>query len=344
MSSYAFWNNKGGVGKSFLGFIASTEYAYSNPDTDVYVIDLCPQGNISETLLGGFDIEARAMSSLIEATPRRTIAGYIEERLSSPFRMTDEVEKYVSHPADFNKNIPENLWLICGDNLLEILSEAIRQTSQLSVPFDAWKQVISWVSDLTFALRKRSGPRDALFIIDLNPSFAIYTQLGLVAADNVVVPFTADDSSRRAIENVIALLYGVGDKHTQTYAKISFSKKAKEEGVNQPRLHTFVSNRVTLYDGKPSKAFKVVNERVQATVDRIHEKHRSFYAIPKEKPSAAFVQVPDYHSACVFAATTGTPLHKITAGPKTLDGERVQLNQEPLDRYKSALAEFVGRL
>jgi cellulose biosynthesis protein BcsQ len=344
VSSYAFWNNKGGVGKSFLGFIASTEYAHTNPDSDVYVIDLCPQGNISETLLGGFDIEAKALRQMTESTPRRTIAGYIEERLSSPFRMVADVDKYISHPCKYNKNIPENLYLLCGDNLLEILSEAIRQTSQLAVPFDAWKQVISWVNDLVKALKARSGSRDAMFVIDLNPSFAIYTQLGLVAAENIIVPFTADDSSRRAIENVIALLFGIGDKHTQTYAKISFSKKAMEEGVNQPRLHTFVSNRVTLYDGKPSKAFKVVNERVQATVDRIHDKHRSFYAIPKEKPSSAFVEVPDYHSACVYSATTGTPLHKITPGPKVLDGERIQLNQEPLDRYKAALKGFVDRL
>lgn len=183
-----------------------------------------------------------------------------------------------------------------------------------------------------------------MFVLDCNPSFAIYTQLGLVAAENVVVPFTADDSSRRGIENVIALLYGVGDKHTEAYAKISFAAKAIAEGVAQPKLHTFVSNRVTLYDGKPSKAFRVVNERVQATVDRIHEKHRNFYAIPKEKPSTGFVEVPDYHSASVYSSTTGTPLHRLTAGPKVLDGERVQLNVEPLARYTQALKAFVDRL
>lgn len=344
MAAYAFWNNKGGVGKSFLGFIASTEYAHSNPDSDVYVIDLCPQGNVSETLLGGFDVEAKAITELTEARPRCTVAGYLEERLSSPFKMIDDVDPFVSHPHKYNHKIPKNLWLICGDNLLEILSEAIRQTSQLSVPFDAWKKVILWIDDLTKALRKRSGDRDCLFIIDCNPSFAIYTQLGLVASDGVIVPFTADDSSRRAIENVIALLYGIGEKHLSTYAKISFSKRAQEEGITQPRLHTFVSNRVTLYDGRPSKAFRVVNHRVQETVDRIHRTHRNFFAVPKEKPSASFVQIPDYHSACVFAATTGTPIHLVKAGPKDLDGERVQLNQEPLDRYRDALAAFVERL
>ena len=51
MTAYAFWNNKGGVGKSFLSFVAATEYARTYPDTDVYVIDLCPQANISEILL-----------------------------------------------------------------------------------------------------------------------------------------------------------------------------------------------------------------------------------------------------------------------------------------------------
>jgi hypothetical protein len=63
-----------------------------------------------------------------------------------------------------------------------------------------------------------------------------------------------------------------------------------------------------------------------------------------EKPSSGFVQVPDYHSACVYSATTGTPLYLVTAGPKELDGERVQLNQEPLDRYREALRKFVDRL
>lgn len=344
MSSYAFWNNKGGVGKSFLGFIAATDYAHRNPGADIYVIDLCPQANISETLLGGFDPDAKAMNDLTRGTVRCTIGGYIEERLSSPFRMIPNSEQFVSRPWDYNKKIPTNLYLVCGDNLLEILSEAIRQTSQLPIPVDAWKLVMNWVTDLMNALRVKSGDRDTMFITDCNPSFAIYTQLGLAACDNVIVPFTADDSSRRAIENVIALLYGVGDPHTQSYARISFSKRAKAEGVNQPKLHTFVSNRMTLYEGQPSKAFKVVSQRVKNTIDKTHKTHKSFFATPSILPSESFIEVPDYHGACIVAATTGTPLHKLTAGPKKLDGERIQINIDPLNRYREALEKFVARL
>lgn len=344
MATYSFWNNKGGVGKSFLCFVAASEYANRFKETDVYVIDLCPQANVSETLLGGYQASTAAMNELLNAKPRKTVAGYIESRLNSPFRIPNNVDDYVCKPSKYNKSIPENLYLVCGDNLLEVLAEAIRQTSQLSIPIDAWKQVMLWIKDLISVLRERSGDRDTLFIIDCNPSFAIFTQLALAASDYVVVPFTADDSSRRGIENVIALLFGLGDPHTAIYAKLSFSKKAKEEGLSVPTLHTFVNNRVTLYEGEPSKAFKAVSKTIKKTVDDIYKKHRSVFANVKAAPSKAFIDVPDYHSACIVAANTGTPLHKIKAGPKMVVGERVQLNPEPLNRYKEALREFVDSL
>jgi cellulose biosynthesis protein BcsQ len=344
MSSYAFWNNKGGVGKSFLCFVAASEYAYRHSDTDVYVIDLCPQANVSETLLGGYVSSPKAIHSLSSKTPRATVAGYLEARLNSPFRMIEDVSPYVCEPREFNQKIPENLKLVCGDNLLEIISEAIRQTSQLSIPVNAWKQVLTWIGDLTVALRELSGDRETLFVLDCNPSFAVYTQLALVAAEGVVVPFTADDSSRRAIENVVALLYGITDPHTAAYARITFAKRAKEDGVPVPKLHTFVSNRVTLYEGRASKAFEAVSKTIRQTMDDIHKKHRHIYANPKDSPSNSFIEIPDYHSACVVAATTGTPLHKLTPGPKQIVGERVQLNPDPLKRYRDALEQFVNCL
>lgn len=344
MAIFSFWNNKGGVGKSFLCFIAASEYAFRHPESDVYVLDLCPQANVSETLLGGYKTSSHAISNLTQRKPRATIAGYLEARLSSPFNMIADVLPYLTHPHETNRNIPKNLFLICGDNLLEVLSEAMRQTSQLPIPSDAWKKVISWIKDLTGALRERSAGRDSLFLIDCNPSFAIYTQLALTASNYIVVPFTADDSSRRAIENVIALLYGIGDPEVTTYARISFSKRANEDGVDLPLLHSFVSNRQTQYEGKASKAFEAVSKTIKATVDQIHAKHRNIFANPKERPSQSFIEVPDYHSASVVAAMTGTPLHKLTPGPKEIGGERIQINPGPLEKYRSALEKVVDRL
>jgi cellulose biosynthesis protein BcsQ len=345
MNSYAFWNNKGGVGKSFLCFITACEYAHKFPRSDVYVLDLCPQANVSETLLGGYPKGSQAMAELLKRKPRASIAGYLDARLSSPFRKLDDVDPFVCRPNSYNTSIPKNLSLVCGDNLLEVQSEAIRQTSQLAVPSDSWKQVLFWIRDLTIALARKSGDRPSIFVIDCNPSFAIFTQLAVVAADHIVVPFTADDSSRRAVENVVTLLYGFTEApDVAPYTKISFAKKAKEEGVPVPTLHTFVSNRVTKYEGEPSKAFKAMIKSMKTTIDEIHKKHRNAFSSPSEKPSTAFLFVPDYHSASIVSASTGTPLHKLTAGPKEFGGERVQINQIPLDDYRDKLTEVVNRL
>jgi cellulose biosynthesis protein BcsQ len=344
LNSYSFWNNKGGVGKSFLCFIAACEYANNYPGTDVYVIDLCPQANVSETLLGGIRTSPSPMNTLLKDTPRRSVAGYIEERLSSPFRMIGDIERFVTQPHKFNSYIPKNLYLICGDNLLELLAEPIRQTSQLSLPQDAWAKTLNWIRDLCVALEDRSGERDATFIIDCNPSFAIYTQLALASSDSVVVPYTADDSSRRGIENVMALLFGVGDSTMAGYAKLSFAQKARLENVSTPKIHTFVSNRQTLYDGKPSKAFEALSKTIKKTVDAIYKQHRSIFSFPTKLPSSEVINIPDYHGASIVSAANGIPLHRLKAGPHMVAGDRVQINPEPLTRYKTALEKFVQRL
>ena len=56
---YAIWNNKGGVGKSFLSFILGTEIAKRNSAGRVILVDMCPQANLSEVVLGGMEMVQR---------------------------------------------------------------------------------------------------------------------------------------------------------------------------------------------------------------------------------------------------------------------------------------------
>ncbi|MCB8837911.1 ParA family protein [Aurantimonas sp. VKM B-3413] len=344
MTAYAFWNNKGGVGKSYLSFVAACEYAYRNKHVNVYVVDLCPQANVSEIMLGSSETSDNYRKLIPDDGLRQTIGGYIERRLSSPFSPLSSIEEFMCVPNHFNKEIPENIRLIAGDYILEVLSEAMRQASQLSVPLDSWRRVMSWVKDLVDSLRSISKYDDSFFVIDCNPSFSIYTQMALIASDRVIVPFTADDSSRRAIENVFALLYGVGEGKISAYAKISFAEKAIDFGVSLPRIHTIVNNRVSFYEGKPSKAYLAANKRVQDTVDKIYGLNQKPFFDKKLRPSGQFVEVRDYHSAAIVSTLTGTPLHRLRPGPKNVKGERVQLNKGPLDSYKDALEKFVERL
>jgi cellulose biosynthesis protein BcsQ len=344
MISYSFWNNKGGVGKSFLCFASAALYAKDHPYEDVYVIDLCPQANLSEALLGGQGAGGKNLTKLLSRSPRSSVAGYLEARLSSPFAMINEIEDYLTQPSHYNGKIPTNLYLVSGDNLVEVLSDAIRQTSQLMLPNDSWARVIHWVRDLTIALENRSATRPSKCFIDCNPSFSIYTQQALAASTHLVVPFTPDDSSRRGLENIVALLYGIGDPSLSPYLNLSFARKTKEQNVELPKLFAFVNNRVTFYEGKPSKAFAAASKAIKNTVDAVYGKNKRIFAAPGTPPSELFTDIPDNHSANVVCALEGTPLHALKAGPHVVHGERIQVNQGPLEKYKAALKGFVEHL
>ena len=75
---YAFYNNKGGVGKTTLCQNAASLYAENNPEKQVLIIDLCPQANISQFMLGGGHAGYEANQALQTTSSRKNIVGFID--------------------------------------------------------------------------------------------------------------------------------------------------------------------------------------------------------------------------------------------------------------------------
>lgn len=198
---YAIWNNKGGVGKTFLSFIISSEYASKYPEKQVIIMDLCPQANVSEIVLGGNGNGARILSDMLSQQSRKTIGGYFDARIRNPHKPTgNEVDYLLSDLAKLNPNLPNNLHLVAGDPSLEIQAQAINQIGAQTLPVEGWANVHKWLIDLISGIKSRfSNP---VFFIDCNPSFAAYTELAILAAHRLTVPCTADGSSARAIDNI----------------------------------------------------------------------------------------------------------------------------------------------
>ncbi|MBZ9788484.1 AAA family ATPase, partial [Psychroflexus sp. CAK57W] len=99
-----------------------------------------------------------------------------------------DVTDFIFRPHSVNVNLPQNIVLVAGDNLLELLSEAMRQASQMALPYDAWPKVMRWATDLIRSVTEYSQASDVTTFIDCNPSFSIYTQVGLSAADYLIIP------------------------------------------------------------------------------------------------------------------------------------------------------------
>src|ERR1035441_3719496 len=118
MAIYAIWNNKGGVGKSYLTFQIASEYAKTHPNQRVLVIDLCPQANASSMLLGGIIKGEQNLVDIAATTRRLTIAGYIEERIRSPYQSPRIGARFAVKVSQYNDYIPDNLFLVVGDESL----------------------------------------------------------------------------------------------------------------------------------------------------------------------------------------------------------------------------------
>ena len=97
---YAFWNNKGGTGKTSLAFQSITRLAHDNPDLKILVIDVCPQANLSELLLGS--MQGHGSDHLLRiqgGNVRSTVGGYFQMRLPTPYTTPQfEYRDYVVTP------------------------------------------------------------------------------------------------------------------------------------------------------------------------------------------------------------------------------------------------------
>jgi cellulose biosynthesis protein BcsQ len=350
MSIYALWNNKGGVGKSYLTFQIASEYARTHPNKKILVIDLCPQANASSMLLGGMEQGESVLDGLSIQTPRKTIAGYIEDRILSPYVNPHTGGTFVINVAQYNNKVPANLFLVTGDEQLEIQASRVLGATAPG-PADAWRIVHTWISDLIGDIQRQWNQESTTVFIDCNPSFSIYTELALSASDSLIIPFSADGSSRRAVRAVLALLYGVsrvpGSQQSQ------FFLNCQQFRLSPPKIYCYVGNRLTQYV-RSAKAFRTVVHEIGDEIWAVWQSNPNvFYYHPTGTGSPngrkAFnemfqFEIVDANTASVVSSSLGIPIVRLTAGIHDVTGRRVTVNQAQLDNQQPNIRQLVAAI
>ncbi len=336
---YAFWNNKGGTGKTSLAFQAIALYAEENSEERILVLDVCPQANLSELLLGGLNNKGSdkllAQQGLV---PRASIGGYFQLRLPSPYvAPTFDPNDFIMTPHTYNTKIPDNIDLVCGDPLLELQANAVNTLANNQIPgSNPWIAVVDWISDF---LAKVEENYDTVFM-DCNPSFSLYTQIALAACNRIILPVMADDSSRRAIQNAFSLVYGL-KLPSEIYAAYAFATKLKAAGRELPKVHLIAKNRLTQYMGAAS-AYAAVLDAIEKDVAKLMKSHPSIFSF--DDVDDGFVEVRDFQTTGVVAFAKGLPFSKVQVGKQTINGHRVQVKKEYLDNANQAMAGLVAQL
>lgn len=274
--SFCFWNNKGGVGKTTLSVqtacgLARGLHPVSDTRTPVQVlfVDLCPQANASQFLLGGSRGGEREASALANALPLpRTVGGYLGSQVTQQNASLLQLDPFISRPHGVNYRLRyptrigdavgqplDNLHLLAGDPYLELAVQVLigfsDQVVGLGQAESNWVRVMNLLRRGVYNYIHARPSQQFVVFIDTNPSFAVYTQIAAVTAELLICPIAADVSSKVGINGVISLLYG----HQlpvayEAWGMHMFSTKARQQNLVRPRLALVVHNRTHDRNGK----------------------------------------------------------------------------------------------
>lgn len=371
--SYVIWNNKGGVGKTTLTFHMATQYARRNPTVNVLVIDLCPQANASMALLSSPKKQGNQHLTFLYRK-NRTISSYLQRATEGGPLVN--ARSFLTSVNDYNNQVPANLFLLCGDMKLELVGRHLEHIrSGVVVPRNnPWLNVTSSVRSfiegskdkIVGVTEERSGPEWVVFI-DTNPSFSVYTEIALAAANKLIIPMNADDFSIEAVRAMLELIYGitpeeegndegeeVEEENFEPYRQYMFSYKARKYNLKLPQIHLLVNNRTTTIFTRSATAFRAMGqENLKVLYEAYQRNQRKINCFaPREVEIADieafktqyFEDIRDFHTTAILSIHSGCPLGAMSGTVSLGEEDSVKVDQSKVQEYLKCLESLAQRL
>jgi chromosome partitioning protein len=242
------FNHKGGVGKSTITCNLAAVSAASG--AQVLVVDLDPQGNATQYLLGK---DSRELAP--------TLADFYEQVLGIPLR-PKKLDEFV-HATCF-----------AGLDILPSHPRLAAQHEKLEARYKIFK--------LREALAELDKRYDFIYF-DTPPVLNFFTRSALMATDGCLIPFDCDRFSRRAIYSVLEDIAEIRSDHNaglvveaivvnQFIARARLPRKIVQELVDEglPVLQPYLSSSVKIREShehaKPLIYFKPKHKLTQEYV------------------------------------------------------------------------------
>jgi chromosome partitioning protein len=181
----AFFNNKGGVGKTSLAYHLA--WMFAERGHRVLAADLDPQANLSAAFLD----EDRLEKLWSDSGPRHTLAGPLKPLLDGTGGLG---EAHVERIAD-------RLGLIVGDLSLSAFEDEL--SSQWPACLDGKARAFRIVSAIWRLIIAAAREReDDLILVDVGPNLGALNRSVLIASDHVVIPLAPDLFSLQGLHNL----------------------------------------------------------------------------------------------------------------------------------------------
>ena len=184
MKTIAFFNNKGGVGKTSL--VYHLAYMFAEKGISVVAIDLDPQANLSSMF-----VDDDGMETLWEPTGGKTVYDAIKPLLEG----TGDVQ------APHLEEIGQRLGLVAGDLSLSRFEDEL--SSQWADCLDGKERAFRVISAFWRVIESAAKKQDAeIVLMDVGPNLGAINRAALIAANYVVIPLAPDLFSLQGLNNL----------------------------------------------------------------------------------------------------------------------------------------------
>jgi cellulose biosynthesis protein BcsQ len=245
----AFFNNKGGVGKTSL--VYHVAWMMSELGLRTVAADLDPQCNLTAAFLDEEQLEALWPD---DNEPPSTIYGAVRPLQKG---IGDVTEPKLQNPA-------ENLSLISGDMLLSGFEDGLSEAWPKCLDRD--ERSFRVISSFWRIIQKGAAQKDAeVILIDLGPNLGAINRAALIASDYVVIPLGPDLFSLQGLKNLGPALRNWREGWKERLPKNPSKNLLLPKGDMQPLGYIVMQHSVR--QDRPVKAYDKWVSRIPFTYE-----------------------------------------------------------------------------
>jgi cellulose biosynthesis protein BcsQ len=325
MKTIAFFNNKGGVGKTSL--VYHLAWMYSDLGLNVVAADLDPQANLSSMFLE----DDRLEQVWPDGEHAQTVFGAIRPLLEG----TGDVA------APHVENVTDTLGLIVGDLALSSAEDEL--SSQWPDCLDrkprAFRVLSAFWRTLELAARERDA---ALVLMDVGPNLGAINRAALIGAHHVAIPLAPDLYSLQGLRNLGPTLRRWRSEWGERRLRNPLPDLSIPTGDMAPVGYVVMQHAVRL--DRPVKAY-------DRWMQRIPEEYRQ--SVLDEPPSKTplrvsadpncVAQLKHYRSLMPLAQDAHKPMFTLTAADGALGGHAKAV-QDCYRDFRGVAREIANRV
>ena len=316
MKIIAFFNNKGGVGKTTLVYLVA--WMIRELGHKGIAVELDPQSNLSEIFLP----EEKQYSLFFDRDlPKYTIMEALERIAENEPYQRPHVE-----------HIVDRLGLVVGDLKLSLFEEKLSESWLGALRGDVYHfKILTSIHRIITDAGKKMDAEYAL--LDLGPNLGAINRSALLAADYLVVPVGSDLFSLVGLENIGLTLENWKEGWTKRKRELKESKRANFPQQFGRPIGYVIMQYVAASANRPVKAYQRWADQLPNTFRKNVLQQQSTERIRPESDPNCLGLLKHYHSLAPLSMDARKPIFKLKASDGAI-GSHIYLVQDSFSHFE----------